>query len=135
MGRGGGTMSVLLAGLANDDTLARELGRDRDASESTPPGFRFGSGPNDSRLTPDVLSRGTCLDVDAAWVLVGVVSSPCTDEDAVEPIVRFRDRIVTLDGTLWAPCTEDRGDARGGVLTGAGSFDLADCTRASNRCI
>jgi hypothetical protein len=28
-----------------------------------------------------------------------------------------------------------RGDAFGGVLTGPGSFDLADCTRCSRRCI
>lgn len=40
-------------------TDARELGRE--ASDS-PVGFRFGSGPNESRDTPDVLSRGTCDD-------------------------------------------------------------------------
>jgi hypothetical protein len=28
-----------------------------------------------------------------------------------------------------------RGEDCGGVLTGAGSFDLADCTRCSSRCI
>lgn len=91
-------MSVLLAGRAYDETLARELGRE--ASEST--GLRLGRGPNDKRLTPDVLSRGTCLPVvEAPWLLVGVVSSPATL--AVEPVTRFRERMVTLEGTLWAP--------------------------------
>ena len=51
--------------------------------------------------------------------------------DAVDPTVRLRLRIVTVDGTL----TEERGEARGGVLTGAGSFERADWTRASRRAI
>lgn len=67
--------------------------------------------------------------------LVGVVSSPWTDDEAVEPTVRFLVRIVTVEGTLLAPWTEERGEARGGVLTGAGSLDRADWTRASSRCI
>jgi hypothetical protein len=65
--------------------------------------------------------------------LVGVVSSPAW-EDAVDPMVRFLERIVTVAGTL-VPLTDERGEARGGVLVGAGSLDRADCTRASKRCI
>ena len=130
MGRGGGTISVRDDGLACDEILARELGRLM--SESGP---RFGRGPKDSRLTADVLSRGTWLDLDPAtaarcW-FVGVVSSPATD-DAAD---RFRDRIVTDDGTPAEPLTEARGDARGGVCVGAGSLDRTECTRASRRCI
>lgn len=64
---------------------------------------------------------------------MGVTSSPAFD-DAVEPMVRFLERIVTVDGTL-VPLTDERGEARGGVLVGAGSLDRADCTRASRRCI
>ncbi|MDU7307036.1 MAG: hypothetical protein E7L41_22005 [Escherichia coli] len=64
---------------------------------------------------------------------VGVVSSPAKDE-AADPFVRFRDRIVTDAGTLDAVLA-DLGDALGGVLVGAGSFDRADCTLASSRCI
>lgn len=113
-------------------------------SESrAPPGLRFGRGPNERRDTPDVLSRGTCLLVlddkllrrsalERGWV--GVASSPATlpaTLEAVEPTVRLRLRTVTVDGML----TEPRGDALGGVLTGPGSFERADCTRASRRCI
>ncbi len=144
LGRGGGMsllLSVLLAGRANDEMLARELGRD--ASESKPPGFRLGSGPNESRLTPEVDSRGTCFAVVLEPKLlllllwfVGVVSSPsAATEDVVEPTVRFLDRIVTVDGTWDPPMTDDLGDDRGGVLTGAGSLERADCTLASSRCI
>ena len=39
--------------------LARLLGRDM--SDSVLAGFRFGSGPNERRETPDVLRRETCL--------------------------------------------------------------------------
>lgn len=103
------------------------------ASDSGP---RLGSGPNDSLPIPDVLSRGTWLgfeDVDERK-LVGVFSSPARDE-ADDPAARFRERMVTVDGkdTPWAAA--DLGDARGGVCVGAGSFDLADCTLASSRCI
>jgi hypothetical protein len=45
--------------------------------------------------------------------LVGVVSSPARDE-AEDPAVLFRERIVTVDGTL-VPLATDLGDARGGV--------------------
>lgn len=54
---------------------------------------------------------------------VGVSSA--TDE-AIEPKVRLRDRIVTVEGICGTPWTEDLGEARGGVWIGAGSFDLAD---------
>ena len=145
MGRGGGIMSVRLTGRAMpDDMLARELGRDSEASESPAGWPRFGSGPNESRLTPEVLSLGTCFVVAAATpaarALVGVVSSPCTDgvpidERPVVVVPRLRERMVTLDGTLCAPCNDERGEDRGGVLTGAGSLERADCTRASRRCI
>lgn len=114
------------------DVLARELGREIDSSWPAL-GFRLGRGPNDNLLTPDVLRRGTCFDVVLAEKLDGV-SSPRTEE-AVEPVGRLRERIVTVEGTLWTPLTEDRGDARGGVVTGAGSFDRALWTRASRRCI
>lgn len=63
---------------------------------------------------------------------VGVSSA--NDEEAMEPMVRLRLRTVTVDGTA-PPMTDERGDALGGVLTGAGSLERADCTRASRRCI
>lgn len=99
-GRGIMSPAVREGGRAYDEMLARELGLL--ISDSGPP--RFGSGPNDSRLTPDVLSRGTWLPFDVAefWLLVGVVSSPAT-EDVVEPIVRLRERIVTVEGMLLIP--------------------------------
>ena len=63
MGRGGGCISVLLDGRAiPDEMLARELGRDADASDSVGP--RLGRGPKESLLTPDVLSRGICFEPD-----------------------------------------------------------------------
>ena len=68
-----------------------------------------------------MLSRGTCLPVVELtllrrsrfwwWMLVGVVSSPATLLEAVDPSVRLRLRIVTVDGTVM----EERGEARGGV--------------------
>jgi len=129
IGLGGGIMSVREAGLAIDETLARELGLL--ISESGP---RLGRGPNESLLMPEVLSLGTWLfpDVDALK-FVGVVSSPATD-DAVEPAVRFLERTVTVDGTT-PPLIAFRGEARGGVCVGAGSLDRADCTLCSRRCI
>ncbi len=131
IGRGGGTMSVRDEGRAYDDILARELGLLLSAS-----GARFGNGPKDRRLTPDVLSLGTWpgLDVVDDRKFVGVVSSPACD-DAVEPAVRLRERIVTVDGTPVTSLAADLGDARGGVFVGPGSFDRTDCTRASKRCI
>ena len=78
--------------------LALELGRLWLASDSC---ARLGSGPKDSRLTPDVLSRGTWLGLDDVddRSMVGVVSSPVIDE-ADDAVFRFRERIVTVDGTL-----------------------------------
>ena len=117
-------------GRAYDVILARELGL---LISSGPP--RFGNGPNDSRLTPDVLSRGTWLPLDVDdGMLVGVGSSPAT-EDAAEPLVRLRERIVTDEGMAVALYTLVRGEARGGVRVGPGSLDRAECTRASSRCI
>lgn len=56
-------MSVLLDGRAiPDDMLARELGRDAEASDSLGP--LLGRGPKESLLTPDVLSRGMCFEPD-----------------------------------------------------------------------
>ena len=108
-------------------------------SDSVLAGLRFGSGPKERRETPEVLSRETCL---FALVMllrrwcacVGVASSPTTllaTLDAVDPTLRLRLRIVTVEGTA----IEVRGDDFGGVLTGPGSFERADCTRASRRCI
>jgi hypothetical protein len=83
----------------------------------------FGNGPNDRRETPDVLSRGTCFFTPLATEVCVGVSSATTDE-AVEPTVRFRLRIVTEDG-MWPAPTDERGDARGGVDIGAGSLERA----------
>jgi len=148
-GRGGGMSrddapctSVLLAG-RYEVTDAREEGREASASR----GLRFGSGPKDRRDTPDVDSRGTWLLFEEVldeklFVLpvppmldlpaVGVASSVPATDDAALPTVRFLDRIVTVEGT-GTPAV--RGDARGGVVTGAGSLERTDCTRASSRCI
>lgn len=54
-------------------------------------------------------------------------------DDVAEPAVRLRERTVTDGGTLL--CLADRGDARGGLLAGPGSFDRTLCTRASSRLI
>jgi hypothetical protein len=56
------------------------------------------------------------------------VSSGATDEWlTVLPLARFLLLIVTLEGMkLWPRAEPLRGDARGGVLIGAGNFDLAD---------
>ena len=114
--------------------LARLLGRLISEPESAT-GPRLGKGPKDRRLTPDVLSRGTCLDcpvvLELKWLLVGVASSGIVIDDAVEPTVRFLERIVTFVELI----TDDRGDARGGVATGPGSLERAEWTRASSRCI
>ena len=103
-------------------------------SESTVVGLRLGRGPNDSLDTPDVLSLGTCLLVvllddmllrkSGMWegLAEGVASSVIALDEVVDPTVRLRLRTVTVDGML----TEDRGDARGGVLTGAGSLERAE---------
>lgn len=106
-----------------------------------PPGCRLGSGPKDNLETPELLSRGTCFVVPAPVVLLrkfaGAASSfapPAlleATEDAADPPVRFRLRTVTEDGMA----IEDLGDARGGVVMGAGSLERAECTRASSRCI
>ena len=132
-GRGGAIMSFLDAGLAYEEMLALELGR---LMSESGPRFGSGPGPKERRLIPDVLSRGTwLLDIEARGLkLVGVASSPSTDEEAEDPAVRFRDRIVTDAGTLDAALI-DRGEARGGVVAGAGSLDRTECTLASRRCI
>jgi hypothetical protein len=66
----------------------------------------------------------------------GVSSVAAEDVLAVLPTVLFLLLIVTLGGMwLWPIAEPFRGDARGGVLTGAGSFDLADWTRCSSFCI
>ena len=90
---------------------------------------RFGRGPNDRRLIPDVERRGTCFDAG--------VSSPVPPNEeplAVLPPVRFLLLIVTLGG-MYPIAEAFLGDPRGGVLIGAGSFERADCTRCSRRCI
>lgn len=84
---------------------------------------RFGSGPKDRRDTPDVLRRGTCFPGRPMPVDWDGVSSARVDE-VVEPVVRFRLLIVTVDGTLVLPRI-DRGEARGGVVVGAGSLERA----------
>lgn len=92
---------------------------------------RLGRGPKDSLLMPDVDSLATCFVVD--W---GVSSAAIEELLTVLPPVRFLLLMVTLAGMksrlIVAPL---RGEARGGVLTGAGNFDLADWTRCSSLCI
>jgi hypothetical protein len=129
-GRGIPSPAAREGGRAYEVTLARELGL---LISSGPP--RFGNVPNDKRLTPDVLSRGTWLPLGVdVGILVGVGSSPVT-EDAAEPLVRLRERIVIDAGILVALYTLVLGEARGGVRAGPGSLDRAECTRASSRCI
>lgn len=126
----GRSISVRLWGRDDVDPpkllLARLLGR------LSPPSLlsRFGSGPKDRRLMPDVDIRETCL-------VPGVVLLSSTAEDVlllltVLPTVLLRLRIVTLGGMKGCPFL---GDARGGVLIGAGSLDLAEWTRCSSLCI
>lgn len=125
-----GVDSALLIGRAKLDILARLLGLG--ISGSTWFGLRLGSGPKDRRETPDVLSRGTCLFVPEMLLRRFEGVSPTLIDEAVDPVVRFLLRIVTDEGTLGVAL----GDERGGVLTGpGGSFERADCTRASKRCI
>lgn len=104
----------------------------------------MGRGPNDRRETPDELSRGTCLlvleemllwDSDGAWRDWEGVSEAklAALDEAVDPPVRLRLRMVMLAGIAMLP----RGDERGGDsgVGAAGSLERADCTRASSRCI
>lgn len=115
------------------DALALELGL---LSVDAEVPSREGNGPKDRRLIPDVDSLATC------FVAAGVWSS-CTNgagmefEDVVDPVVRFRLRIVTLLGIPACPkaLVPFLGLDLGGVLTGAGSLLLADCTLCSSRCI
>jgi hypothetical protein len=106
-------------------------------------GLRLGRGPNDKRETPDELSRGMCLlvleemllwDSDGAWRDWEGVSEAklAALEEAVDPPVRLRLRMVMLDGIAMPRGEERGGDSGGGA---AGSLERADCTRASNRCI
>lgn len=114
-------MLVLLSGRGEDVMLVRELDRESDTSDSalTLVGPRLGDGPNDSRLTPDVLSLGICLLVEP----VGVTSSPQIELDT-ELCPLLRDLIVTLDGTLGAP-REFRGELAGNTSPGPGSLERA----------
>lgn len=104
-----------LSGRANPAALARLLGL-------LPSVFsRCGIGPNDNLLMPDVDNLLTCFIDD------GVSSAAEEFALTVLPPVRFLLRIVTLGGMYeWLAVEELRGDARGGVWIGAGSFDLAD---------
>lgn len=79
----------------------------------------------------------------------GVVAPPALSESArdagpemVLPVLRFLLRTVTEEGMAvvvadgWWPRAEpERGEARGGVLTGPGSLERAVWTRASRFCI
>ena len=86
-----------------------------------------GGSPNDSRLL--------------GLTKVSVIPSYCAG--AVEmtllllALVRFLElRTVMFDGIWdWLSADPDRGEALGGVDTGAGSLDRADCTRCSSFCI
>jgi hypothetical protein len=83
-----------------------------------------------------VLEEMLLWDSDGAWrdwEGVSEAAKLAALEEAVEPVVRLRLRMVMLDGIIMGP----PGDERGGVLAGggAGSLERADCTRASSRCI
>lgn len=89
-------------------------------------GPRFGRGPKDSLLTPDILSRGRCrppLVLLLKPLPVGVASSGVVlvAVDDTDDTPRLRVLIVTL--LLLAT---DLGEARGGVTVGAGSFERAE---------
>lgn len=89
-------------------------------------GPRFGRGPKDSLLTPDILSRGRCLPPLVLLLKplpVGVASSGVVlvAVDDTDDTPRLRVLIVTL--LLLAT---DLGEARGGVTVGAGSLERAE---------
>lgn len=89
-------------------------------------GPRFGRGPKDSLLTPDILSRGRRrppLVLLLKPLPVGVASSGVVlvAVDDTDDTPRLRVLIVTL--LLLAT---DLGEARGGVTVGAGSFERAE---------
>ncbi len=48
-------------------------------------------------------------------MLVDCVGVSSAIDDVVEPMVRLRERIVTVDGIWPIPKIDDLGDARGGV--------------------
>ena len=57
-------------------------------------------------------------------------------EEPLPPVRFLLLRIVTVDGMYdWLRAEPLRGEARGGVEAGAGSFDFAECTRSSSFCI
>lgn len=53
-------------------------------------------------------------------------------EDETDETPRLR---VLIEVVLPLLITDVRGEARGGVVVGAGSFERTECTRASRRCI
>lgn len=79
------------------------------------------TGPNDSLLIPEVDNLLICL-------VTGVSSAAATEVWlTVLPLALFLLLIVTLAGIkLWPSADPLRGDARGGVLIGAGNFERAD---------
>lgn len=112
--------------------LARLLGRLISDPESTGP--RLGRGPNESLLMPELLNLGIWAPLLTlllnAWPR-GVVSSGVSllvVEDETDDTPRLRRTLPLL-------MTEPRGEARGGLVVGAGNFERTDCTRASRRCI
>ena len=119
LGRGTAELGLMEVRL---DTLARLLGRLPPLSAC----LLAAGAQNDSRLAG-------CPDE-------GVLVSPSRNDAAaltlLPPVRFFGLRTVTDAGMAWCPMADAlRGDARGGVCTGAGSFDRADCTRCSSFCI
>lgn len=114
----GRAISLRLAGRSgltkHAEVLARLLGRELSVSVLA---ARLGTGPKERRETPDVLSR-------VRWWLIDSEGVSSVTDDADEPTVRLRERIVTVEGIEVSPLT-DRGDTFGGVKVGAGSFERA----------
>lgn len=120
--------SARLTGRAQLDVLARLLGRLTSDAESVRP--RLGRGPLTILLTPALLKRGTCLLLvvlllvkpnDRDVISSGVVAVVETDETDPAPLLR----VLAVKLSL-LPTTLGRGEARGGVVAGAGSLERAD---------
>ncbi len=104
-----------------EEMLARELGLLRFALGSRvglPVGWEK---PKESWL------EGRLFSTDGDWRAI---------EALLPPVRRLELRMVTVAGMYdWPKAELARGEARGGVLVGAGSLDLAELTRSSSFCI
>ena len=88
--------------------------------------------PVESRLEGRSIPR----DIEEERRLLGLSADIWMDDALLPPLRFLLLRTVTFDGMEDCPSAEPlRGDARGGVEVGAGSFERTEWTRCSKLCI